>query len=89
MHQPETEVAAVAHPGAAIKGLARVKVILLLGVLSAFGPLSIDMYLPALPTLQSHFHATASQVQLTLTACLIGLALGQMLAGTAFRFARP
>jgi MFS transporter, DHA1 family, multidrug resistance protein len=39
------------------------------------------MYLPALPSLQSHFHATASQVQLTLTACLIGLALGQMLAG--------
>ncbi|HEV3173911.1 MAG TPA: multidrug effflux MFS transporter [Actinocrinis sp.] len=81
MRQPEPETAAVSHPGSAFKGLARVKVIFLLGVLSAFGPLSIDMYLPALPSLQSHFHATASQVQLTLTACLIGLALGQMLAG--------
>jgi MFS transporter, DHA1 family, multidrug resistance protein len=67
--------------GAALAGIARLKVILVLGVLSAFGPLSIDMYLPALPTLQSHFHASASQVQLTLTACLIGLALGQSLAG--------
>jgi DHA1 family bicyclomycin/chloramphenicol resistance-like MFS transporter len=56
-------------------------VILVLGLLSAFGPLSIDMYLPALPSLQRHFHASASQVQLTLTACLIGLALGQALAG--------
>lgn len=81
MQRLEPEAATVSHPGAAIKGLARVKVILLLGVLSAFGPLSIDMYLPALPSLQSHFHATASQVQLTLTACLIGLALGQLLAG--------
>jgi DHA1 family bicyclomycin/chloramphenicol resistance-like MFS transporter len=54
---------------------------LILGALSAFAPLSIDMYLPALPSLQSHFHSSAAQVQLTLTACLIGLAVGQVIAG--------
>ena len=60
---------------------ARVKALLILGSLSAFGPLSIDLYLPALPSLQSHFHAAAGSVQLTLTACLVGLALGQALVG--------
>ena len=55
--------------------------ILILGALSAFAPLSIDMYLPALPSLQGHFHSSAAQVQLTLTACLIGLAVGQLIAG--------
>jgi DHA1 family bicyclomycin/chloramphenicol resistance-like MFS transporter len=62
-------------------GSARVKSLLILGALSAFGPLSIDLYLPALPSLQSHFHAAADSVQLTLTACLVGLAVGQALAG--------
>ena len=59
----------------------RISLILILGALSAFAPLSIDMYLPALPSLQGHFHSSASQVQLTLTACLIGLAVGQVIAG--------
>src|SRR2546423_12636585 len=43
--------------------------------------MSIDMYLPAFPRLTGHFHASESQVQLTLTACLAGLALGQLLYG--------
>src|SRR2546423_5597946 len=43
--------------------------------------MSIDMYLPAFPDLTAHFHATQAQVQLTLTACLAGLALGQLLYG--------
>ncbi len=55
--------------------------VLILGSLSAFGPLSIDMYLPALPQLGRDYHAGASVVQLTLTACLAGLALGQLVAG--------
>jgi DHA1 family bicyclomycin/chloramphenicol resistance-like MFS transporter len=59
----------------------RLRVFLILGVLSAIGPLSIDMYLPALPGLTRDLSAGASLVQLTLTACLIGLAAGQMLAG--------
>ncbi|HEY0606324.1 MAG TPA: multidrug effflux MFS transporter [Herpetosiphonaceae bacterium] len=52
-----------------------------IGALSAFGPLSMDMYLPSLPALSSELGASASQGQLTLTACLVGLALGQVVAG--------
>jgi DHA1 family bicyclomycin/chloramphenicol resistance-like MFS transporter len=59
----------------------RLRVFLILGVLSAIGPLSVDMYLPALPRLTGDLAAGASLVQLTLTACLVGLAAGQVLAG--------
>lgn len=52
-----------------------------LGMLAAFGPLSIDMYLPALPNLVIDLNATASLAQLSLTACLIGMALGQIFVG--------
>ncbi|WP_219834547.1 multidrug effflux MFS transporter [Paenibacillus sp. R14(2021)] len=52
-----------------------------LGALSAFGPLSLDMYLPALPGLADDLHTSTSLAQLSLTACLIGLALGQLFAG--------
>lgn len=54
---------------------------LLLGGLSAVGPLSLDMYLPGLPELGRDLSASASATQLSLTACLAGLALGQLLAG--------
>ena len=53
----------------------------LLGGLTAFGPLSIDMYLPGLPAIARDLSASESVIQLTLTACLIGLALGQVVAG--------
>jgi DHA1 family bicyclomycin/chloramphenicol resistance-like MFS transporter len=59
----------------------RTTLVLILGALSAFGPLSIDMYLPALPELSDDLHAAPSLVQLTLTACLLGLAAGQLLGG--------
>jgi MFS transporter, DHA1 family, multidrug resistance protein len=59
----------------------RVQLVFILGALTAFGPLSIDMYLPALPALSRDFGIGASQVQLTLSACLLGLALGQAIAG--------
>ncbi|HEX3592595.1 MAG TPA: Bcr/CflA family multidrug efflux MFS transporter [Pseudonocardiaceae bacterium] len=58
-----------------------VRLVLILGSLSAFGPLSIDMYLPAFPSLAADLHAGPSAVQLTLTACLVGLASGQLLVG--------
>jgi DHA1 family bicyclomycin/chloramphenicol resistance-like MFS transporter len=54
---------------------------LLLGSLSAFGPLSLDMYLPALPKLADDLHTTVSLAQMSLTACMLGLSLGQLLAG--------
>nr|WP_312034211.1 multidrug effflux MFS transporter [Actinoplanes sp. TBRC 11911] len=55
--------------------------ILLLGFLSALGPLTIDMYLPSLPTIATDMHAAAAAVQLTLTGTLVGLGVGQLLVG--------
>jgi DHA1 family bicyclomycin/chloramphenicol resistance-like MFS transporter len=55
--------------------------LLILGALSAIGPLSIDMYLPALPTITREMLSAPAQVQLTLTACLIGVSVGQVVAG--------
>jgi len=59
----------------------RLRLALVLGSLTALGPLSIDMYLPALPQLTERFHTGEPEVQLTLTACLAGLGLGQLLMG--------
>jgi DHA1 family bicyclomycin/chloramphenicol resistance-like MFS transporter len=53
----------------------------LIGALSAFGPLSLDMYLPGLPDLARDLQSAEWQAQLTLTACLVGLACGQQIAG--------
>ena len=57
------------------------KLIVILGGLSAFGPLSMDMYLPGLPALTREFGASASTGQLTLTACMLGIAAGQLFIG--------
>lgn len=54
---------------------------LLLGSFAAIGPLSLDMYLPGLPTLADDLNSSASLAQLSLTACLLGLALGQIYLG--------
>ena len=59
----------------------RTWLVIILGALSAFGPPSIDMHLPALPQIGRDFAASALQVQVTLNACVLGLALGQMIAG--------
>src|SRR2546428_6335077 len=59
----------------------RARIFVLLGGLTAFGPLSIDMYLPSLPAIGRDLAASESVIQLTLTACLVGLALGQVVAG--------
>jgi DHA1 family bicyclomycin/chloramphenicol resistance-like MFS transporter len=70
----------------------RTQLILIVGGLSAVAPLSIDMYLPALPALSHDLGGTASLVQLTLTAFLLGLAAGQLVAGPlsdAFGRRRP
>ncbi|MET4639543.1 multidrug effflux MFS transporter [Mycetocola sp. 2940] len=53
----------------------------LLLLLTVFGPISMDLYLPALPALTSELGAATSIAQLTVTACLIGLAAGQLIAG--------
>jgi DHA1 family bicyclomycin/chloramphenicol resistance-like MFS transporter len=59
----------------------RVWLIVALGALSAFGPLCLDMYLPALPELPGELNSTSSAAQLTLSACIIGLAVGQVITG--------
>lgn len=63
------------------KPLPTLWLVMLLGSLTAFGPLSMDMYLPGLPAIASDMKTTTSLVQLSLTACLIGLGAGQLLFG--------
>ena len=70
---PATELP-VAPPGAA-------RTALTLGAFVALGPLTIDMYLPALPSMTRDLGTTAATAQLTLTGTLIGLALGQLVLG--------
>ncbi|MGO4371734.1 MFS transporter, partial [Paenibacillus sp. MCAF20] len=55
---------------------------LLLGLFSTLGPFTIDMYLPAFPEIVKQFETTASLVQLSLTACLLGLGIGQLVMGS-------
>ena len=57
------------------------RTVVVLGGLTMFGPLSLDLYLPALPQLADDLDASASAAQLSITACLVGLAAGQLLAG--------
>ncbi|HUR72939.1 MAG TPA: multidrug effflux MFS transporter [Sporichthya sp.] len=56
-------------------------VVLLLSLLTIFGPISMDLYLPALPALTTDLGAATSTAQLTVSACLFGLAVGQVIAG--------
>ena len=55
--------------------------VVVLGLLTMFGPLSLDLYLPALPQLADDLNASPSAAQLSITACLVGLAFGQLVAG--------
>src|SRR5580698_8885238 len=53
----------------------------LLALLSAFTPLSIDMYLPALPVISAELHASAGDIQLTLSAFMLAFGFGQIFYG--------
>ncbi|MEV5439539.1 multidrug effflux MFS transporter [Streptomyces sp. NPDC052682] len=70
-------------PGTAAATVRRTSLLvtLVLGGLTATPPLAMDMYLPALPEVTRALHAPAATVQLTLTACLAGMALGQLVVG--------
>lgn len=59
----------------------RVALLLILGGLSAFGPLATDLYLPGLPALTSDLGGSASSGQVTLTGCLLGIGIGQLVVG--------
>ncbi len=60
---------------------ARVKLVIILGAMTALGPLTIDTYLPALPSITRDLQSTSAAVGLTLTGTLIGFALGQLIVG--------
>ncbi|CAM3884480.1 Bcr/CflA family efflux MFS transporter [Lederbergia lenta] len=62
-------------------GKERLGLAFLLGMLAILGPLNIDMYLPSFPDIADDLSARASLVQLSLTTCLIGLAIGQVIIG--------
>jgi len=73
-------------------GGAQVRLVLILGALIALGPLTIDVYLPALPAITTDLLTTEAVVQLTLTGTLLGLAVGQLVIGPlsdAFGRKRP
>jgi DHA1 family bicyclomycin/chloramphenicol resistance-like MFS transporter len=74
----EVDLAAVDTPYSSRQ---RLKLVLVLGALIALGPLTIDMYLPALPSIATDLETTSSTIQLTLTGTLLGLAFGQLLIG--------
>ncbi|MBD0333175.1 MAG: multidrug effflux MFS transporter, partial [Chitinophagaceae bacterium] len=57
------------------------KVILIMGLLTAIAPLSIDMYLPAFPSIAKSLHTTISEVTLSLSSFFIGISVGQLLYG--------
>lgn len=59
----------------------RFAILLTLGLLSAIGPFSIDMYLPAFETIALDFETTIEHIQLSLTSFFIGIALGQLIYG--------
>lgn len=69
------------HPGDAIPARRRVLYIILLGALTALGPFTIDLYLPAFPVLEADFQTTSAAIQLTLTGTMIGFAVGQLVVG--------
>jgi MFS transporter, DHA1 family, multidrug resistance protein len=73
---PERVVAAVPDTRGA-----RLRLVLVLGALIALGPFTIDMYLPALPTISTDLLTSSATVQLTLTGTLLGLGLGQLIIG--------
>lgn len=58
-------------------------VLALLGALTAVAPISLDLYLAAFPQIRAELGVAAWQVQLTMTACMIGLAVGQLIGGIA------
>ncbi|MEV6169634.1 multidrug effflux MFS transporter [Streptomyces sp. NPDC051954] len=81
--RPDETQAAVPETEPAARAVRRtgLLVTLILGGLTAVPPLSMDMYLPALPEVTGSLHASAATVQLTLTACLAGMAFGQLVVG--------
>ncbi|MEU5553907.1 MULTISPECIES: multidrug effflux MFS transporter [unclassified Micromonospora] len=81
---PQTAAApTVGQPERAVAptGRAAIGLLVLLGALTAIGPLSLDTYLPAFPEMARDLSASQAQIQLSLTTCLVGMAIGQLVTG--------
>jgi DHA1 family bicyclomycin/chloramphenicol resistance-like MFS transporter len=67
----------------------QLQLVLVLGSLTALGPFSIDMYLPAFPVIARDLHTTTEDVAISLSSFFIGISLGQLLYGPLLdRFGR-
>ncbi|MDI9364686.1 MAG: multidrug effflux MFS transporter [Flavobacterium sp.] len=70
-------------------GQSKLHLILILGLLAAIGPFSIDMYLPAFPNIAQTLHTSVSLVMLSLSSFFIGISAGQLIYGPLLeRFGR-
>lgn len=69
------------HPGDALSRRQKLVYILVLGALTALGPFTIDLYLPAFPLLEHELAVPASAIQLTLTGTMLGFGIGQLVVG--------
>ena len=89
---PIEAVPVESSPGDAFTSAQRFKYIVILGALAALGPFTIDLYLPAFPNVAEDLNASDAAIQITLTATLVGFALGQLIVGPladAFGRRRP
>ncbi|MCP2046132.1 UNVERIFIED_ORG: DHA1 family bicyclomycin/chloramphenicol resistance-like MFS transporter [Paenarthrobacter nicotinovorans] len=68
-------------PGDSLSRREKLVYILLLGALTALGPFTIDLYLPAFPALESSFNVSEAAIQLTLTGTTVGFGVGQLVVG--------
>lgn len=71
----------VVHPGDSLSSRQRLIYVLILGALTALGPFTVDLYLPAFPAVEKDLNTSVAAIQLTLTATTIGFALGQLVVG--------
>lgn len=71
----------VVHPGDSLSGRQRLIYVLILGALTAIGPFTVDLYLPAFPALESDLGVSTALIQLTLTATAVGFGFGQLIVG--------
>lgn len=71
----------VVHPGDSLTRRERAIYVIVLGALTALGPFTIDLYLPAFPQVEADLGVSVAAIQLTLTATTIGFAFGQLLVG--------
>ena len=76
-----TTVSTITHPGDALSRREKIVYLFILGTLTALGPFTIDLYLPAFPALRSDLGVSEAAIQLTLTGTIIGFAGGQLLVG--------